>query len=57
MAQDEAKPIGPDLSQGISLDQLAGIDPHGAVQGAGAVGRAGLQAVVVVVLEQCLQDG
>ena len=23
MAQDEAKPIGPDLSQGISLDQLA----------------------------------
>jgi len=23
MAQDETKPTGPDLSQGISLDQLA----------------------------------
>ena len=40
MAQDEAKPIGPDLSQGISLDQLA--------DGKMLVGRVGGEDVLLV---------
>ncbi|MDE2373771.1 MAG: Rieske 2Fe-2S domain-containing protein, partial [Hyphomicrobiales bacterium] len=40
MAQDEAKPTGPDLSQGVSLDRLA--------DGATLVGHVGEDEVLLV---------